>query len=102
MVNSKDRKAVLKAVRRSNSAYEHIDEKFKKDKEILLDAIKFGTPSSHMISTFKEAVGNPIEHADEKLKDDVEIIWEGIKKNMSCLSCASNRIRKNRSFVSTV
>jgi len=60
-------------------------EKFKNDKEIMLEAIKQG--------------GNGLEYASEEIKNDKEVVLEAVKQNGVTLRYASEEIKNDKELV---
>ena len=82
-----DKKEALKIVRvlDGGSELENLPDEFKKDKDVVLAAIKQG--------------GSNIQYADESLKKDKEIVLEAVKQEGYALEYAGESLKKDREIV---
>ena len=80
IVFKKDKEIVLIAVKNDGYALEYADESFKKDKEIVLIAVK--------------QYGRNLEYADDSLKKDKEIVLEAAKTDPLAIKFADISLRK--------
>ncbi len=81
----KDREIVLAAVKQDGSALYKADESFKKDRKIVLAAVKRD--------------GSALYIADESLKKDREIVLAAVKQDGEALQYADESLRKDREIV---
>ena len=74
-------------------ALEFASEKFKDDKEIVLEALRnYGKVNGKLN-------GNALEHASERLRDDREVVLEALGNSGHALKFASERFKDEREIV---
>jgi hypothetical protein len=81
----KDNEIVLEAVKKDGYALEYADDSFKKNKEIVLIAVK--------------NQGASIQFSDESFRKDKEIILEAVKNDGTALEYADDSFKKNKEIV---
>ena len=80
-----DKEVVLEAVRSDARILYYADESLKKDKKIILTALKKN--------------GNSLNYADESLKKDKEIVLTAIKQNGGALEYADKKFQDDKKIV---
>ncbi len=81
----KDREMVLAAVKQNETTLHYVDESFKKDQEIVLVAVK--------------RCGNMLHHVDESFKKDREIVLAAVKQQFRILQFIDESLKKDREIV---
>ncbi len=82
----KDREIVLVAVKQHGWALEYADESLKQDREIVLAAVQ-------------QHDGSALEYADESLKQDREIVLAAVQQHCNALQFADGIFKKDREIV---
>ena len=81
----KDKEIVLAAVKKRGYALEYAHKSLKKDREIVLEAVK--------------EEGYALEYADRKFRKDREIVLEAVKNDGSAIVFANKIFRKDKEIV---
>jgi len=83
-----DKKEALKIVQKDPTyGIKDLSDKFKKDKEIVLEAVKH------------DPYGVALEHADKKLRADKEVVLAALKNDGSALKYADESLKKDKEIV---
>ena len=82
-----DKKEALKIVQESGSELENLPDEFKKDKDVVLAAVK------------QEEYGLAFKYADESFKKDKEIVLIAVKKYGRSLEYADDSFKKDKNIV---
>ena len=107
-----DKKEALKIVKKNCNKLENLPTQFKKDKEIVLEAVKkdgfafiyadesLQKDKKFILEVLKLDINAP-RFADESLQKDREIILEGVKRwGILFLEYASDNLKRDKNFIS--
>lgn len=104
-----DKDFTLKAIKLSRFVYGYLPLELKKDREIVMEAVKSGTLLQHVERNFRndkevviEAVRKhpfTLQYADKSLRNDKEVVTVAYKKKKSSLRHASNELKNSVEFL---